>query len=191
MVHDVLADRVDAVRVGEHRGEAPELAGQRLTVGVIEVELVGELVELRLQGLVVHLEDDRVRVQHDRDGRPVQQGPGHRVPVQHPARVGLLAEQGEGVGGEVPDRGAGHAEELRVRQRCAHLPGQGLRPGGLGAVRLVDHHDDVAPGRQVLAGVGELVDGRGDDAAHVVGQQGAQLLAGGGLVEVGVAPSRR
>lgn len=51
---------------------------------------------------------------------------------------------------------------------------------------LVDQNDDVAPGRQVLAGFSELVDGRGDDAAHVVGQQGTQLLAVGRLVEVGV-----
>ena len=62
---------------------------------------------------------------------------------------------------------------------------------GLGAVRLVDHHDDVVPGRQVLAGVGELVDGRGDDAAHVVGQQGAQLLAGGRAGGSRRPPSRR
>jgi hypothetical protein len=53
VVHDVLADRVDAVGVGEHRGEAPELAGQSLTIGVVEVEVVGELVELSLQRLVV------------------------------------------------------------------------------------------------------------------------------------------
>lgn len=71
MIDDVLADRVDAVGVGEHRGESSKLAGQGLTVGVAEVEVVGELVELGLQLLVVHLERDRVRIQHDRDGRLV------------------------------------------------------------------------------------------------------------------------
>lgn len=124
VVHDVLADRLYAFGVGEHRGEAPELAGQGFTVGVVKVEFVGELIEFSLQRLVVHLEEDRMRVQHDRDGRLVLQRAGHRVSVQHPVWVGLLAEEGEGVGGEVPDRGAGHAEELRVRQRCTHLPGQ-------------------------------------------------------------------
>ncbi len=91
-------------------------------------QIVGELVELGLQSLVVHLEHDRARVQHDRDGRLVQQGPGHRVPVENPARVGRVAEERERVGGEAADRGAGHAEVPRVRQRAAQLPGQGLLP---------------------------------------------------------------
>ncbi|MFD9502836.1 hypothetical protein [Streptomyces sp. NPDC060035] len=89
---------MDAVRVGEHRGEAPELAGPGLTVGVLGVEVVGELVELGLQQLVVHLEGDRVRPEQDRHGRFVQQGPGDAAAVQDPAGVGLFAEESEGIG---------------------------------------------------------------------------------------------
>ncbi len=97
--------------------------------------------------------------------------------VQHPAGVVRVAEQLEGVAVPVGDRRAGQAEELGVGQRGAHIVAQ---PALLGAVGLVDQHDDVgAPIEQPRALEPEYR--RDDDAALVLGKQSTQLLLGLGL----------
>ena len=73
------------------------------------------------------------------------------------------------------DRRAGQAEEECVWQRLAHLAAQ---VAFLGAVSLVDQHDDVAAVVEHAAGLGKLVDRGDDDLARVLRQQALQLRRG-------------
>ena len=101
----------------------------------------------------------------------------------HVAALVLLGAEGvEGVAVGAVDRRAGQAEQERVRQRLAHLAAEVAL---LRAVRLVDHHDDVAAVVEDAVGLGELVDRRDDDLADVLRQQPLQLLAAVGLDQVG------
>ena len=122
-------------------------------------------LHLHQAGLVVHL-----------DRGAVLDGLGQVVDVD------VVPEDHPGVPVGRLDRRAGEAEEARVGERIAQVPGQAVQQVVLGAVRLVGDDDDVAPLRQAgegavgvafLFGAAELLHGRKDGAPR--GSRGDQL----------------
>ena len=98
----------------------------------------------------------------------------------------VVAEHRARVGVGLLDRRAGEADERRVRQRVAHVPGEAVDEVVLAAVRLVGDDDDVAPLGQHRVTVAlllgeELLDRREHDAAGGDRELRAQIGAVGGL----------
>ena len=109
-----------------------------------------------------------------RQGGAVADGVVERVPRQVAALVLRRTEPHERVAVALVDRRAGQAEEERVGQGLAHLlPVVAL----LGAVRLVDHRDDVVAGVEHAGRLAELVDRGDDDLPRALAQQRLQLGA--------------
>ncbi len=94
----------------------------------------------------------------------------------------LRAEGIEGIAVAAVDGRTGQPEEEGIGQRGAHLHAQVAL---LGAVRLVDHDDNVVPLVEHAVRLGEFEDGRDDDLARVLAQQLLQLGAGLRLDQVG------
>ena len=150
-------------------------------LGIVKVFVFEDLVELLAQVFVL--------VQHFRHALLVEQRHGGAV-IHRLAEVvfrDVIAEPLVGLAVAPKQRGAGEGEVLGIGQSGPHVLGQGLV---LGAVGLVDDHDDVvAVGEQrifLTLGPAEFLD-QGKDEALVLAEECAHLLAVLRLGGIGLA----
>ena len=163
-----------ALRVLHQHGHLGGPLGQ--VVPVLLAQVAGDLRVGFVDGRLVDLQLDLRRLEMQRQRGLVPDGLLERV-AAHVAFLVLVGAEGpEGVLVGPVDGRAGEAEEEGVGQRLAHLAAQ---VAFLGAVRLVHHHDDVRALVQPAVRLGELVDGGDEHLAHVLPQQGLQLLPRG------------
>ena len=144
MRDDVLAELADPVRStvnGVHRGD-PLL--DALSFGVIQARghLVGLLVDLLRLHALGQAELDKPGLVEHRDGRAVLDRLGQVVD-----QLDVLAEDRPRVLARLAprDRRAGERDERGMRQRVPQVPGVAVEVVVVGAVRLVNDHDDVPP----------------------------------------------
>ena len=174
VVHHVPHHGSDALRVLDQHRHLGRALGQ--IVAVLLAERAGDLGERLVDGLPIDLEPHLGHLEMERQRGPIADGILERVAAEVALLVLIGAKGPVGVAVGPVDRRAGEAKEKGVGQRLAHLAPQVPL---LGAVRLVDHDDDVGALVQAPVRLGELVDGRDEHLAHVLGEEGLKLLAGG------------
>ena len=149
---------------------------------VLFAEILGHLVKGRVYDLLVDVELDGNGFKMERQRGVVADGVGERV-AAHIA--GLVLFGTEGVEcvliGSVDGR-AGQAEEEGVRQGEAHFLAEVAL---LGAVRLINHKDDVLALVERPRDLAEFEDGGDENLSHVLLEEGFKLLFAAGACEVG------
>ena len=179
MLGDVFAYLVDAVG-GLHDGLDLDAPGKfRL---VLFAEVSGHFVKGGVHDLLVDVELDGNSFKMERQCGVVADGVGEGI-AAHVAGLVLFGTEGveRVLVGSVDGR-AGQAEEESVWQGESHLLAEVAL---LGAVRLVDHEDDVLTVVECPRNLAEFEDGGDEDLSHVLLEEGLKLLLAAGACEVG------
>ena len=187
MGNNVAAERVYGLGSPQDCVEAAHgvlAALRRLLVVLVGVLLVCP-VEL-LEGVGIEVQGHNAALVVDRHRRLVLHRLGHVVDVDVASKHLL------GVPAVERDRRASEADVGGVRKGVAHLLGRpdgngavvldGLGEPVLSAVRLVDHHHNVAAAAERLVALRELLHGGEDDAVSLPAlQEPPEVIAGGRL----------